>query len=91
MEKSFKKFKTNETWTDYGVEKTTFDENKKELKYKIEEILKIYDNFTKTVSPKYWRTTGHHFIELNKMKDDIDSFSEITEKQLKQAKKHDLL
>jgi hypothetical protein len=40
-----------------------------------------YEKFTKTVSPKNWRTTGHHFTELRKMKDDIVNFSELTEKE----------
>lgn len=38
----------------------------------------MYEDFSKTVAPKYWRLTGHHFTELKKMKEDIDKFQEIT-------------
>lgn len=47
----------------------------------INSFMEEYEKFTKTVSSKNWRTTGHHFTELRKMKEDIVNFSELTEKE----------
>lgn len=48
---------------------------------KIDSLIEEYEKFTKTVSPKNWRTTGHHYTELRKMKEDIGYFLELTEKE----------
>jgi len=63
-----------------------FEEKKKEILLEIENLKKKYDDFTKEVSPDHWRTTGHHFGELNKMLEDIPRMKKITPKQIKAVK-----
>lgn len=58
----------------------SFSEKKTNIVDMINKLMEEYEIFTKTVSPKNWRTTGHHFTELRKMKEDISFFSEITNK-----------
>ena len=48
-----------------------FSDEKYKIISIINSLMEEYGAFTKTVSPKNWRTTGHHFTELRKMKDDI--------------------
>jgi hypothetical protein len=59
----------------------SFSDEKDKVLDMINSLMEEYEKFTKTVSPKNWRTTGHHFTELRKMKDDIVNFSELTEKE----------
>jgi hypothetical protein len=59
----------------------SFSDEKDKMIDMINSFMEEYEKFTKTVSPKNWRTTGHHFTELRKMKDDIVNFSELTEKE----------
>jgi hypothetical protein len=59
----------------------SFSDEKDKVLNMINSLMEEYEKFTKTVSPKNWRTTGHHFTELRKMKDDIVNFSELTEKE----------
>jgi predicted esterase YcpF (UPF0227 family) len=59
----------------------SFSDEKDKVLDMINSLMEEYEKFTKTVSPKNWRTTGHHFTELRKMKEDIVNFSELTEKE----------
>lgn len=59
----------------------SFSDEKDKVINMINSLMEEYEKFTKTVSPKNWRTTGHHFTELRKMKEDIVNFSELTEKE----------
>ena len=59
----------------------SFSDEKDKMINMINSFMQEYEKFIKTVSPKNWRTTGHHFTELRKMKDDIVNFSELTEKE----------
>jgi predicted esterase YcpF (UPF0227 family) len=59
----------------------SFSDEKDRVLDMINSLMEEYEKFTKTVSAKNWRTTGHHFTELRKMKDDIVNFSELTEKE----------
>lgn len=59
----------------------SFSDEKDKVIDMINSFMEEYEKFTKTVSPKNWRTSGHHFTELRKMKDDIVNFSELTEKE----------
>jgi len=61
----------------------TFEEHKAKMLKMVDELINEYDEFTQSVSPKHWRTTGHHFAELRKMKEDIPTFTEITAKESK--------
>lgn len=58
----------------------SFSDEKDNILNKLELFTKEYEEFTKKVSPKNWRSTGHHFTELRNIKDDISKFSEITDK-----------
>jgi len=46
-----------------------FDTKKKDFIIKLNNVIEAYDELTKDVSPKHYRTTGHHFHELKKIKD----------------------
>lgn len=59
----------------------SFSDEKDKVINMINSLMEEYEKFTKTVSPKNWRTTGRHFTELRKMKEDIVNFSELTEKE----------
>lgn len=59
----------------------SFSDNKDKVIEMINSLMKEYDLFTKKVSSKNWRSTGNHFTELRKMKDDIVNFSEITDNE----------
>ena len=59
----------------------SFSDEKDKMINMINSLMEEYEKFTKTVSPKNWRTTGHHFTELRKMKGDLVNFSELTEKE----------
>ena len=37
----------------------------------LDQLIEEYSDFTNDVSPKHWRTTGHHITELKKMRDEI--------------------
>ena len=58
---------------------------------KLSEFMEIYDEFTKMVSPQFWRTTGSHFSELRKMKADIPEYNEINRGEKENAEKLGLL
>ena len=93
MIKKFKNYEENlnsldENWEDYKTERMTFDNRKKDLKHKISDILRIYDEFTKDVSPKHWRTTGHHYTELKKILEEVENFTEMTEEERIAYKKY---
>lgn len=42
----------------------------------------IYDEFSKKVSPKFWRLTGTHFLDLEQMIKEVNQFEEITSEEL---------
>ena len=55
-----------------------FEEQKKNILKDLEDFTKKYDEFTKLISPKNWRSSGHHFSELKQMSEQISRFEEIT-------------
>jgi len=59
----------------------TFREEKIEIIQGIESLLKQYENFTKSVSPKHWRTTGTHYTNLKQMQEDLVTMTEMTQKE----------
>jgi hypothetical protein len=67
--------KTFESGSDFNVKK-------EELIQMLRSFYEFYYNFTKEVSPKNWRTTGHHLTQLRNMKEDIEKLESITPKDL---------
>lgn len=65
----------------YNESASSFSDQKESLINMIDSLMQEYDTFSKSVSPKHWRTTGSHFTELRKMKSDLSNFSELTEKE----------
>ncbi|HLO91534.1 MAG TPA: hypothetical protein VK172_10260 [Lentimicrobium sp.] len=65
---------------------TNFEERKAKILKDVENLLDDYDAFTKSVSPKHWRTTGHHCAELRKIKDEIPELTQITEAEYKNGR-----
>lgn len=61
-----------------------FDEMKKEFTRKIDSFLIDFNEFTRHVAPKYWRSGGIVYSELKKFKDHIQKFEPIQMKDLKQ-------
>lgn len=70
-------------------EQSDFETLRKGLLFKLDRMVEEYEDFTNDVSPKHWRTTGHHLTELRKMREDILRMSEITpdEKEIDWVKK----
>jgi len=60
-----------------------FDEQKKEIECEIQAVIDRYVDFTSSVSPKHWRTTGHDITELRKVKRDVMELTEMTEDEKK--------
>ena len=58
-----------------------FHKMKEDMIIKIGTLMKEYYNFTKEVSPNNWRTTGTHYSNLRKMKEEIQNFDQITDEQ----------
>jgi len=48
-----------------------------------------YDEFLYDIAPTHWRTTGHHYSELRRMKEDVEEFTAISpdEEQIDWVKK----
>ena len=59
-----------------------FTEDRNSLVEDIENVVRKYENFTGIVSPKHWRTTGHHISSLKKMVKEIYPLTEATETEI---------
>lgn len=68
----------------YDNSKDDFEIGKKDVIKILTNLLEVYGDFTNDVSPKYWRTTGHHITEIKNMIEDLERFEPISieEKQL---------
>jgi len=55
-----------------------FDASKKVILKELENFVLKYDNFTKRVSPKHHRSTGHDFHELMEIRNRILTYTEIS-------------
>jgi len=66
----------------YIKTKEEFQVIKDEMDQKVVDFMKSYDTFTRLTSPKNWRTSGHHFSELRKLKDEIKEFEPLKLKDL---------
>jgi uncharacterized protein with PIN domain len=79
----------------FDISEDDFLISKKSVLILIDQLIEEYSDFTNDVSPKHWRTTGHHITELKKMRDEIkDRLTPITieEKEIdwvKDARKKD--
>lgn len=56
-----------------------FKEQKQEMINELTNLLEKYNEFTKKVSPKNYRTTGEHFSAIRNMREDIQYLEEITD------------
>lgn len=59
----------------------TFEEQKDEMIKKVVALKKDYDAFSRLVNTHHWRTTGHHYIDLSTMVEEISEFTEMSEEQ----------
>jgi hypothetical protein len=59
----------------------TFSDKKNNMLTKLDSLISEYDSFSKEVSSKYWRITGHHFSELRKMRENITTFTFLTKEE----------
>lgn len=66
----------------YVKSKKEYDKLKNDMIDQIEDLMKNYEEFSKSTSSKYWRNTGTHFTELRGMISDIEHFEPITMKDL---------
>ena len=48
----------------------------------LDKLTKHYDDFTRQISATHWRFAGHFYMELKKMRDHIESATEITVEEL---------
>jgi hypothetical protein len=73
--------KFDQLLTEELYEQKIFDGQKADVLDKLDEFMSEYDEFIRKVSPKHWRSTGTHFTQLRQMKEGIESFTELTEKE----------
>lgn len=73
----------NNKKTEPIAHKSNFEEEKSKIIEDLKKFMDDYSDFLTTVSPDYWRSSGHHYSELNKMIEDINRFKEITEEESK--------
>lgn len=59
----------------------TFKDEQKHLIAELQKLMDTYEELTYKISPKHWRTTGTHFSELRKMKEEILEMTKITTKE----------
>lgn len=59
-----------------------FDEMKKEFTQKIDSFLIDFNEFTRHLSSKYWRSSGNIFSKLTQYKNRMKEFTPITMKEL---------
>ena len=79
--KLFDEYMENKNIVNEDFKESTFDSDKLNLKKELYKLILRYNGFSKSVSPKNWRTTGHHIVELKKMLDEIDNLTEISEEE----------
>jgi len=58
-----------------------FQTEKQNLLVLAEQFKEAYNNFTKNVSPKHWRTVGSNWVDLNDITKDIQKFEEADEEE----------
>lgn len=63
----------NKKFEAFDISEEDFAISKRSVLMLLDELIEEYSDFTNDVSPKNWRTTGHHITELKKMKDDIEN------------------
>lgn len=61
-----------------------FQRMKDNISKKLDNFIKSYDVFSRSVSPINWRTSGHYYSEVKKLKLNIQEFNPITNKELEQ-------
>jgi len=66
-----------------------FDMCRRTINSLLDDIIVEYEDFTNDVSPKHWRSTGHHLTLLRNIKEEIENFTPITieEKNLEWVRK----
>lgn len=85
----------NKKFEAFDVSEDDFSISKRSVLMLLDQLIEEYSDFTNDVSPKNWRTTGHHITELKNMKSEIEEkLSPITveEKEIewvKDARKED--
>lgn len=55
----------------FDISEDDFLISKKSVLILLDQLIEEYSDFTNDVSPKHWRTTGHHITVLKTMRDEI--------------------
>lgn len=58
-----------------------FDNKRKELIDNIDDVINKYNDFSKKVTPRNWRITGHHIVELRKIKEELKTVNPMSESE----------
>jgi hypothetical protein len=61
-----------------------FQRMKDNITKKLDNFIKSYDGFSRSVSPNNWRTSGSYYSKFIDLKHDIQNFQPITNKELEQ-------
>jgi hypothetical protein len=59
-----------------------FEEMKEDVMQRLDELIVVYDEFTRHVGSSHWRRCGSHFVELKKIRKAVEHFTEITDEEL---------
>ena len=79
--KLFDEYMETKNIVNEDFKESTFESDKLNLKKDLVKLIMRYNGFSKSVSPKNWRTTGNHITELKKMLNEIDNLNEISEEE----------
>jgi hypothetical protein len=78
---TIKKF--NEMSDEFNIEPLSgetvnFDIDKKEVLRELDNFMNKYEELSRVVSTKNWRTTGNHFSEMRKIRREINALQEMS-------------
>lgn len=75
--KNIKEFKQFESKLTKSTVKT-YDEQKENLLKSLEQTIALFDEYTKLISPSFWRSSGTVFMNLNNAKEEVERYKEAT-------------
>jgi hypothetical protein len=80
----------DEEWDEKEPNFEIFNKEKLLMINEVNDLMIKYDEFTKKVSSEDWRLTGTHYTNLRIMKEDINTFKPITQRDIDWLKKNEL-
>jgi len=71
-----------ENWNEkLTLSQEEFEQEKNIIINNINDLINSYDELTKHVSPKYWRSISYHFSNLKELRNDVRHYTLMTKKE----------